>query len=126
MLGMEPVPLHDRAIDNLRYIRETMERASPFAGVSGRGEMAIGATALVASVIAAKQPNFRSWGYIWLAEGFISRLLAGWSMNRKARATHTPLFSGSGRKAVFSLAPPLIAGGLLTIVLVRAGLSDAI
>ena len=27
---------------------------------------------------------------------------------------------------VFSLAPPLIAGGLLTIVLVRAGLADTI
>jgi hypothetical protein len=124
---MEPVPaLHDRAIDNLRYIRETMERATPFTGISGRGEMAIGATALVASVIAARQPNFKSWVYIWLAEGFISLLIAGWSMDRKARATHTSLFFGSGRKAVFSLAPPVIAGGLLTLVLARAGVSYAI
>jgi len=126
---MEPVrlaPLHDRAMDNLRYIRETMERATPFTGISGRGEMAIGVTALIASVIAAQQQNFKYWLAIWLAEGFISLLIAGWSMDRKARATQTPLFSGSGRKAVFSLAPPVIAGGLLTIVLVRAGLSDAI
>jgi hypothetical protein len=47
-------------------------------------------------------------------------------MDRKARAVQMPLFSGSGRKAVFSLAPPVIAGGLLTIVLVRAGLPNAI
>ena len=127
MLRMEPVPaLHDRAIDNIRYIRETMERATPFTGISGRGEMAIGATALVASVIAARQPNFKYWVYIWLAEGFISLLIAGWSMDRKARSLQMPLFSGSGRKAVFSLAPPVIAGGLLTIVLVRAGLPSAI
>src|ERR1044072_7624788 len=120
MLRMEPVPaLHDRAIDNLRYIRETMERATPFTGISGRGEMGIGATALVASVIAAKQPNFRSWG-------FISLLLPGWSMDRKAGATHTSLFSGCGRKAVFSLAPPVIAGGLLTVVLAQAGIPHAI
>ena len=126
---MEPVrlvPLHDRAMDNLRYIRETMERATPFTGISGRGEMAIGVTALIVSVVAAQQQNFKAWLAIWLAEGFISLLIAGWSMDRKARATQTPLFSGSGRKAVFSLAPPVIAGGLLTIVLVRAGLSDAI
>jgi len=126
---MEPVrlvPLHDRAMDNLRYIRETMERATPFTGISGRGEMAIGITALIASVVAARQPNFKFWVYTWLAEGLISMLIAGWSMDRKARATHGTLFSGSGRKAVFSLAPPLIAGGLLTIVLFRAGLSDAI
>ena len=37
-----------------------------------------------------------------------------------------PLGSGPGRKAVFSLTPPLIAGGLLTIVLVQAGLTNAI
>ena len=124
---MKPMPaLHDRAMDNLRYIRETMERATPFTGISGRGEMAIGVTALVASLIAAQQPTFNSWLAIWLAEGLISLLIAGWSMDRKARAAQMPLFSGSGRKAVFSLAPPVIAGGLLTIVLVRAALPSAI
>ena len=124
---MKPMPaLHDRAMDNLRYIRETMERATPFTGISGRGEMAIGATALVASLIAAQQSTFNTWLGIWLAEGLVSLLIAGWSMDRKARATQVPLFSGSGRKAVFSLAPPVIAGGLLTIVLVRAGLVEAI
>jgi predicted phage tail protein len=123
----EPPPaLHDRAMDNLRYIRETMERATHFTAISGRGEMAIGATALVASVIAAQQPTFKSWLAIWLAEGLISLLIAGWSMDRKARAVQMPLMSGPGRKAVFSLSPPIIAGGLLTIVLVRAGLTSAI
>ena len=126
---MEPVrlvPLHDRAMDNLRYIRETMERATPFTGISGRGEIAIGATALIASLIAAQQPTFNAWLAVWLAEGFISVLIAGWSMDRKARSLQMPLFSGSGRKVVFSLAPPVIAGGLLTIVLVRAGLPSPI
>ena len=119
---MEPVRfVSDRAMDNLRYIRETMERATPFTGISGRGEMAIGVTALAASVIAARQPSFKLWVYTWLAEGFISSLIAGWSMDRKARATQTSLFSGSGRKALFSLAPSLIAGGLLTLVLARVG-----
>ena len=126
-MTMKPMPaLHDRAMDNLRYIRETMERATPFTGISGLGEMAIGATALVACLIAAQQPTFNLWLAIWLAEGLISLLIAGWSMDRKARAAQVPLFSGSGRKAVFSLAPPVIAGGLLTIVLVRAGLVDVI
>ena len=55
----QPPALHDRAMDNLRYIRETMERATHFTGISGRGEIAIGVTALVASVIAAQQATFQ-------------------------------------------------------------------
>ena len=56
-LQEQPPALHDRAMDNLRYIRETMERATHFTGISGRGEIAIGVTALVASVIAAQQQH---------------------------------------------------------------------
>ena len=113
-------------MDNLRYIRETMERASAFTGISGWGEVAIGVSAFVASIIAAVQPTFRAWLAVWIATGLISLLIAGWSMDRKARAVQMPLMSGPGRKAVFSLSPPIIAGGLLTIVLVRQGMTNAI
>ena len=122
----EPPALHDRAMDNLRYIRETMERATAFTGISGWGEIAIGITAFLATAIASLQATFNAWLAVWIAEGLISLLIAGWSMDRKARAIEMPLGSGPGRKAVFSLTPPLIAGGLLTIVLVQAGLNNAI
>ena len=122
----EPPALHDRAMDNLRYIRETMERATAFTGISGWGEIAIGVTALLATAVAALQSTFNAWLAVWIAEGLISLLIAGWSMDRKSRAIDMPLGSGPGRKAVFSLTPPLIAGGLLTIVLVQAGLNNAI
>jgi hypothetical protein len=122
----EPPALHDRAMDNLRYIRETMERATAFTGISGWGEIAIGVTALLATAISALQSTFNAWLAVWIAEGLISLLIAGWSMDRKSRAIEMPLGSGPGRKAVFSLTPPLIAGGLLTIVIVQAGLTNAI
>lgn len=122
----EPPALHDRAMDNLRYIRETMEAATAFTGISGWGEIAIGVTALAASAIAALQATFNAWLAVWIAEGLISLLIAGWSMDRKTRAIKAPLGSGPGRKAVFSLTPPMLAGGLLTIVLVQAGLINAI
>jgi len=122
----EPPALHERAMDNLRYIRDTMERATAFTGVSGWGEVAIGTTAIVATLIAARQANFTGWFAVWVAEGVISLLIAGWSMDRKARAAQMPLMSGPGRKAIFSLSPPIIAGGLLSIVLMRAGLTNLI
>lgn len=122
----DPPALHERAMDNLRYIRETMERSTAFTGISGWGEVVIGATALVASILAANQSTFRGWLTVWIAEGFISLLIAGWSMDRKSRGVDMPLMSGPGRKAVFSLSPPIIAGAFLTIVLVKAGQTSAI
>ncbi len=122
----EPPALHERAMDNLRYIRETMERATAFTGISGWGEVAIGGSALLTSVLAAQQSSFRAWLAIWIAEGLISLLIAGWSMDRKARAVQMPMMSGPGRKAVFSLLPPVLAGALVTIMLFRAGLTSAI
>ncbi|PYS44432.1 MAG: hypothetical protein DMF71_03595 [Acidobacteria bacterium] len=122
----EPPALHDRAMDNLRYIRETMERASAFTAIPGWGQVAIGATALAATYLAAQQPNAKAWLLTWLTEAIIALLISGWSMDRKARATGTPLLSGPGRKVAFSLSPPMAVGALLTVVLFRAGLTNAI
>jgi hypothetical protein len=122
----EPPALHERAMDNLRYIRETMERASAFTGISGWGQVAIGVTALGAALLAAEQPTVKAWLAVWITEAMFSLLIAGWSMDRKARAARMPLFSGPGRKVAFSLSPPLFAGALLTGVLYRANLTNAI
>src|SRR6266705_1465889 len=122
----DPPALHDRAIDNLRYIRETMERASAFTAVPGWGQVVIGVTALIATYIAAHQPTARGWLGTWLAEAIISLLIAGWLMDRKARRLGTPLLSGPGRKVAFSLSPPMVVGALLTVVLFRSGLTNAI
>lgn len=113
-------------MDNLRYIRETMERASSFTGISGWGQVTIGITALLASALAARQSSIGQWLTIWMGEALISLLIAGWSIDRKARRAKSPLLNGSGRKVVFSLSPPLVAGILLTFVLHNAGLNSAI
>jgi hypothetical protein len=121
-----PPALHDRAMDNLRYIRETMERASAFTAVPGWGQVVIGVTAVAAGYVAAHQTTPRAWLGVWLAEAIISLLIAGWLMDRKARKLGVPLFSGPGRKVVFSLSPPMVVGVLLTIVMFRAGMVKAI
>ncbi len=121
-----PPALHERAMDNLRYIRETMERASAFTGIPGWGQVAIGVTALISAFIATRQSSFQAWLAVWIAEAVVSLLIAGWSMDRKARAAQMPLLSGPGRKVAFSLSPPIFVGALLTVVLYQAGLTNAI
>jgi hypothetical protein len=122
----EPPALHARAMDNLRFIRETMEGASSFTAVPGWGGVMMGVTALLAAVLATRQSSMDAWFAVWLGEALLALLIGGWAMDRKARAVRTPLLSGPGKKFALSLSPPLIVGILLTVVLYRAGLTSAI
>lgn len=118
----EPPALHDRAMDNLRFIRETMERASSFTAVPGWGQLAIGVTALAAAAVAAQQTaTKRAWLLTWLAEALLSSVIAGVAMYRKARRAQMPLLSQPGRKLAINFLPPMLVGALLTVVLYRAG-----
>ncbi len=99
----EPPALSDRAMDNLQYIRETMERATSFTAISGWGQVGIGITALAASFIAARQASFRNWMAVWLAEAVVALLIAGWSIDRKARAAQPAVAYGSGKKGRIQL-----------------------
>lgn len=51
-VGGDVPTLHGRAMDNLRFIRETMEQATHFTAVPGYGGVFMGLTALVAAFIA--------------------------------------------------------------------------
>lgn len=122
----EPPALHARAMDNLRFIRESMESASTFTAVSGWGQVIIGATALAATYAAWVQPARRGWLAVWFAEAVLSLLIMGCAMWRKARANEVALMSRPGRKLVLNFAPPAAVGALLTVVLFRAGESGLI
>jgi hypothetical protein len=122
----EPVSLHTHAMDNLRFIRETMERAGSFTAVPGWGGVAMGVSALGAAAIAIRQPTLERWLLTWLLEAAFAMTLAVLAIKRKANAAKGPLFSGPARRFVLSFAPPLLVGGLLTAVLYRAGVPAAI
>ncbi len=122
----KPVALDDRARDNLRFIRETMERASSFTAVPGWGGVAMGITAAGAAVIASRQQSASAWLFTWLAEASVAFAIAAWSMMSKARQAGVPLLAGPGRKFALSFAPPMFTGALLTVVLFRTGHVGAI
>jgi hypothetical protein len=122
----EPVSLQTHAMDNLRFIRETMERAGSFTAVPGWGGVAMGLSALIAAGIAAYQPSLERWLATWLLEAAFAMVLAVLAIRRKAKAAQGPVLSAPARRFVLSFAPPLIVGGLLTAVLYRAGIPAAI
>jgi hypothetical protein len=121
-LKEEPPALHTRAMDNLRYIRETMEGASAFTGVPGWGGVAMGLTALCTALLASRQPSGGQWLATWIGEAIISVSIAAWAVSRKVKRAAVPLLSKPGRKFALSFSPPMLAGLLLTIALYRTGL----
>jgi hypothetical protein len=118
------MPLQDRAIENLRFIRDTMERAGAFTGVPGWGGVGMGITAFLAAWIAHQQPSAERWLLTWVAEGWLAFAIGGIAMVRKSSAGDTPLTSKPGRRFVLAYTPPILAGGLLTVALYRAGLTS--
>lgn len=121
-----PQPLQDHALENLRFIRETMERAGAFTAVPGWGGVAMGLTALGAAGLAARQTTAEAWLATWLAEAVLATGIGVVATIRKGRAARLPLLSGPGRKFALSLSPPLLAGVLLTLALTRAGVWAAL
>lgn len=115
----EPRSLHGHALDDLRFIRQTMERASSFTAVPGWGGAAVGLTALAATWLAARQESAGEWLTVWLGEAALAALVGTWATARKARAVRMPLLRGAGRKFLFGLCPPLAAGGALTLAFSR-------
>src|SRR5690349_5337900 len=110
-LRPEPPPelssLHGRAMDNLAFIRNTMEAAGSFTAVSGWGMVAIGVLAIIASVVASMQASPEGALGTWVGLAVFSPILMVYLMIRKSRRAKMPLLSGPGRKFVLSFAPSI-------------------
>jgi hypothetical protein len=120
----DALPMHEHAIDNLRYIRETMERAGSFTAVPGWGGVAMGVSALAAAAFASHADTREEWLGIWLCEG---ALAIGVGVRDVAQVVMRGCCPGRRRRRnFFSFLPPLIAGAILTLALWRAGAVAAI
>lgn len=115
----EPVRLSDRASDNLRFIRETMERSTHFTAVPGYGGMLMGVTAVVAAYIASQQIYMRGWLIVWLTEAALAFGIGLLAMWQKSKIAKVSLVSAPAKKFAFGFAPPLIAGIAITLGLWR-------
>src|SRR5690606_24782151 len=104
----EPIALHDRAMDNLRFIRQTMEQATAFTAVPGVAGILMGLTA------------------VGVAEATLAVVIAAVGIVIKARSAGVPLFSGPARKFLLSFLPPVGGAVLLTPALFRWDAAEAI
>jgi hypothetical protein len=117
-------PLHDRAIDNLTFIRQAMERAGSFTAVSGSGIVMIGVLAMATAFVAAQQLTPERWLIWWLAAAAAAVVIELTLTARKAKALALPMVSGPGRKFALAFTPTLIAGAILTAALTPAAPRD--
>src|SRR5678809_1039798 len=92
----EPLAMHSHAIDNLRYIRETMERAGSFTAVPGWGGIVMGATAIIAAILASRMPTPEAWFAVWMVEAALAFVVGSWSMISKEKTARVFL-KGPGR-----------------------------
>jgi hypothetical protein len=122
----EPLPMQDHALDNLRYIRETMERAGSFTAVPGWGGVMMGVTALAAAAFASHSSSREAWLRTWLVEGVVAIAIGVFAMWHKSREARLPFWSAPAKKFLYSFVPPLVAGAVLTLALWRAGALAAI
>jgi hypothetical protein len=116
-----PIALHDRAMDDLRFIRQTMERTGSFTAVPGWGGVAIGVAALAAAGLASLQPTPGRWLAVWLATATLASGIAAGTMALKARRARVPLSTGPGRKFLLSFLPPVGVAVALTAALYAHG-----
>jgi hypothetical protein len=116
--------LHNRALDDLRYIRETMESASAFTAVSGWGQITMGVVAFAAALISRELKPGPVWLGEWLAAATLAVVIGVGSSVWKGRRAREPFIFAPLRKFVLGFAPPISVGVVLTFYFARLGLYD--
>jgi hypothetical protein len=115
----EPVKLSDRAADNLKFIRETMERSTHFTAVPGYGGALMGVTGIAAAYIASQQIYLRDWLIVWLTEAILAFAIGMLAMWQKSKIAKVSLVSAPARKFAYGFLPSLICGAVITLGLWR-------
>jgi hypothetical protein len=115
-------PIHAHALENIRFIRETMERAAAFTAVPGWGGVVMGISACITAPIAGVPDNSPRWVGIWLGDAALAAAVAVVAAVIKARRSGVLLSSAPALKFGLAYAPPLAAGIVLTAVFAAEGL----
>lgn len=114
---IDPTPIDFGAVENLRYIRSTIEAAHTFTTVPGKGCIAMGLTALFAVGVESIPAFAPYWLGVWVGAAIVACGSALWFMEQKARAQGLSLRRAVAKRFFMTLAPAFIAGAILTAAL---------
>ena len=114
---IEPTPIDSGAVENLRYIRNTIEAAHTFTTIPGKGCLAMGVTALAAVGIESIPQLAPHWLAVWVGAAIVACGSALWFMEQKARAQGLSLRRAVAKRFFMTLAPAFLAGAILTAAL---------
>jgi hypothetical protein len=109
-----PEPISGRAADNLRYIRQAMERSSTFTSIPGIGGVGMGVVAIPAAVVAARQTSEDRWLLVWLAAAAGAAIVGLITMAVKAQSAGVTLTGAIARRFALGMAAPFVAGAAIT------------
>ena len=109
-----PDSISGHAADNLRFIRQAMERGSTFTAVPGFGGAGMGGTALVAAWLGSRQPTGNRWLLVWLGAAAVAAVIGLVTMARKAKGAGSTLTGANARRFAVGMAAPFVAGAAIT------------
>jgi len=119
--GVSSPPSRD-VLDQLQFIRQTMESATSFTAVPGWGMVLLGVTAVAVAIFARTISSEGTWVALWLGEALLAAVISLTAMVKKSGSLEKLATSIPARKCVLSLVPPLAAGAVLTAILVDRNL----
>jgi hypothetical protein len=106
-------------MDNLSFIRTTMERAAGLTAVSGWGIAATGLVGAGTALATTRIPDVATRLLCWLVAAPLAALVGAAGTVWKAKRGGLPPFAGPARKLALAFVPPLLAGAILTLALWR-------
>jgi len=124
----------NKELEDLKAIREMMEKSSKFLSLSGLSGIIAGITAIIGAAFAyfylLKDPSMTDYNrtqelFILLADAlivlFISIAFGIFFSWRKAKKTNQPLFNKVMMRTLYNLSIPLAAGGIFCLILLLRG-----
>jgi hypothetical protein len=120
-----PAAIESRALGTLAYIRASIESSSSM-DVPGMAGIVMGIIGVLAAVVVSRPRFAPHWLGIWLCAAAVALLLGGALVARQiARRGHSR-YLGPLRRFLLCLCPALLAGAVLTLALVTAGMTNVV